>query len=159
RLATIRQMTTPVPDFLYGWLPGNPFSGNGQASPGGLVAFGNTDPARHQRTFAHEVGHLFGLNHNSRQIVEVGFDVDNLVGLGGPKVGTLFDIMVGGRLTSEAWVDTITYTAFLNRAVLRCTDANAPSNLPFAEHLFVSGVIDKEGRSFLKPVYQLEGPT
>src|SRR5262249_30309164 len=60
QMATRRRMMSPVPDFMFSWFPGNPYSGNGQANPSGLVAFGNTDLQRFQRTFAHELGHLFG---------------------------------------------------------------------------------------------------
>jgi hypothetical protein len=160
----MREMMKPRPDFIYGWLPGNPFSGNGQAQCISSMtrecraAFGNTDVQRFQRTFAHEIGHLFGQVHNSRRINEVGFDVDNVLDLGGPKAGTMLDIMVAGRLTHEAWVDLTTYNSFLNRAVLACPDAGIAGNLPSGEYLFVTGVIDKEGRSTLNPVYKLEGP-
>ena len=65
-LLDIRQVQLPTagfnrPEFIYGWLPGNPYFGNGQAnSTPGAAAFGNTDPVRFQRTLAHEIGHCWG---------------------------------------------------------------------------------------------------
>jgi len=62
--------------FMYGWVNGNPIGGNGLGTVGGFTAFGNTQQIRHQRTYAHELGHNFGLNHNSRTInPDVGWDV------------------------------------------------------------------------------------
>ncbi|MCB1037761.1 MAG: hypothetical protein KDD47_28265, partial [Acidobacteria bacterium] len=124
-LEDCRQVINPVPKFLYGWFRENPFFGNGVAiSAPGNVGFGNTQtsPDRYQRTFAHELGHLFGLFHNSRDLApDTGWDVENLLGLGKVMPGTKFDIMRGGLLTPEAWVDDITYEFFLDSECIDCT--------------------------------------
>jgi hypothetical protein len=38
-------------------------------------AFGNTEPVRYQRIYAHELTHNFGLGHTSGTIDQVGWDV------------------------------------------------------------------------------------
>ena len=115
-LDTFRAGLSPTPDHIYGWFRGNPFSGNGLGMVGGPAAFGNTDPTRHQRTFAHELGHNFGFLHNRAEtgviitsIGETGWDTLNRVNLGELKTSTLMDIMVPGLLTHEAWVHPQTY--------------------------------------------------
>ena len=115
-LDTFRVAQSPVPDHIYGWFRGNPYSGNGLGMVGGPAAFGNTDPTRHQRTFAHELGHNFGFLHNRAEtgtiittINETGWDTLNRVNLGELKSSTLMDIMVPGLLTHEAWVHPQTY--------------------------------------------------
>jgi Metallo-peptidase family M12B Reprolysin-like len=112
--------------FVYGWLAGNPIPGNGLGSVGGFAAFGNTQESRHQRTFAHELGHNFGLSHNSRTLDQTGWDssarlennpaANNTTGR--VKNTSKFDIMVGGKLTTNAWVDTTTYNFFSSSPVL-----------------------------------------
>jgi hypothetical protein len=116
QLNTMRVGMSPVPDFIYGWFRGNPFNSNGLGFVGVGAAFGNTDPARHQRTFAHETGHNFGFQHNRTEaglfltaIGETGWDTLDRVGLGFLKSNTLQDIMVPGLLTHEAWVHPQTY--------------------------------------------------
>jgi hypothetical protein len=160
-MATRRRLYDPLPDFLYAWFRGNPFSGNGQANPSGLAAFGNTDPARFQRTFAHELGHLFGLPHNTRRLDQVGFDTLNLLALGRVKGTNLFDIMAAGLLTNQAWVDIQTYNHFLDRPVLQCpsdmADANSPLGYSYGEYLFLTGIINADGSAQLNPAYKLTG--
>lgn len=114
------------PDFIYGWLPGNPFSGNGQASGiPGYAAFGNTDVSRFQRTLAHEIGHCFGLQHTSSTLGQVGLDVEhhlrNPLNLGVLHAATQSDVMVAGLLTNQAWVDQTTLHAVLAEARTQCT--------------------------------------
>jgi hypothetical protein len=112
--------------FLYGWIAGNPINGNGLSQVGGFNAFGNTQQTRHQRSYAHELTHNFGLNHNTRAIDQVGWDVgarlpNNPTGnntTGRVKPTTLFDIMFAGLLTNQAWVDTITYNFLLSSNIL-----------------------------------------
>ncbi len=130
-LQTIRLTTIPAagyarPEFLYGWLPGNPFSGNGQADGiPGAVAFGNTESTRFQRTFAHEIGHCWGRSHTSSTIAAVGFDVEHHLAsplsLGQTHATTQSDVMVAGLLTNQAWVDTGTYNDCLTDARSQCT--------------------------------------
>ena len=161
QMATRRMMYVPRPDFLYAWFRGNPFSGNGQAFPSGLVAFGNTDLARFQRTFAHELGHLFGLGHNTRRLDQVGFDTPTptgWLGLGRVKGTTLFDIMAAGRLTAEAWVDIANYNHFLNRPVLSCPPGPGKNfNAANDRFMLLTGLIQPDGRAKLNPAYTLNG--
>lgn len=130
-LQTIRLTTIPAagyarPEFIYGWLPGNPFSGNGEANgiPGD-AAFGNTESTRFQRTFAHEIGHCWGRSHTSNTIATVGFDVEHHLAsplnLGQTHATTQYDVMVAGQLTNVAWVDSGTYLDCLNDTRSQCT--------------------------------------
>lgn len=114
--------------FLYGWVAGNPIIGNGWSTLNGRNAFGNTEANRGQRTFAHELGHLFGRDHPATDLTldQVGWDVggrlaNNWAGngvTGRVRPMTLFDIMVPGKFTNQAWVDTITHNAFLGNPIL-----------------------------------------
>jgi hypothetical protein len=170
--------------FLYGWLAGNPIDGNGAATVGGRVAFGNTEPGRGQRSYAHELTHNFGLNHNTRTLDQVGWDVggrlpNNPVGnntTGRVKPMTFFDIQNAGRLTNEAWVDTITYNFLLNSPVLTAFAdfASPPGVLSHAPRLVASssakfqrrvaviqGTFDPKGTTLrrLKPVFRYPWPS
>ena len=156
-LAARRRMFDPVPDFMYAWFAGNPYSGNGQAFPAGLVAFGNSELTRFQRTFAHELGHLFGLGHNTRFLDQVGFDVVNGLGLGRVKNTTLRDIMAAGLLTNQAWVDIATYNHFLNRPVLACPPPEEPAGASYGDYLFLTGTVNADGSASLNPAYRLTG--
>ena len=126
----IRQNQIPAagftrPDFVFGWLPGNPFTGNGQAisTPGG-AAFGNTDPLRFQRTFAHEIGHCWGQPHNQVSISVVGFDIERQLrdplGIAAVMPATKRDVMVAGLNTPDAWVASITYLDAIDDARSAC---------------------------------------
>ncbi|MCX5663769.1 MAG: hypothetical protein NTY97_03595 [Planctomycetota bacterium] len=130
-LQTIRLTTIPAagyarPEFIFGWLPGNPFSGNGEANgiPGD-AAFGNTESTRFQRTFAHEIGHCWGRSHTSNTIASVGFDVEHHLAsplnLGQTHATTQYDVMVAGQLTNVAWVDSGTYLDCLTDTRSQCT--------------------------------------
>jgi hypothetical protein len=133
-LNDIRNNTIPAagfakPEFIYGWLPGNPYSGNGQAiGVPGAAAFGNTEQSRFQRTFAHEIGHLWGQQHNSLNISTVGFDVvgglKDPLNLGPIMPSTKKDVMVAGLLTTEAWVATVTFNDCINDARSACASAS-----------------------------------
>ncbi len=158
-LAQRRQMTVPIPDYLYAWLPGNPYGGNGAAQ--GIpsnIAFGNTDPARFVRTFAHELGHNFGMAHVNRTLApETGVDVNNQIGLGRIKPSNLNDIMVAGLLTNQAFIDVISYQFVYNRPILQC--GAAPGGSPNSPYLFITGLIDEAGNATFHPTYQLLGQT
>jgi hypothetical protein len=129
--------------FLYGWLAGNPIAGNGLASVGGRVAFGNTQPSRGQRSYAHELTHNFGFNHVNNKIDEVGWDVgarlpnnpatNNTTGRVKPAGATgLFDIQVGGQLTNSAWVDTPKYISLLGNTALGFGSPDSPAAISSA---------------------------
>ena len=162
------------PDFIFGWLPGNPYSGNGQANgiPGD-AAFGNTEATRYQRTFAHEVGHLIGQSHNNTLINTVGIDVEhhlwNSQSIAQVMPTSKKDVMWAGQLTSSAWVAATTYNKFLTNAAAQCTGDNdgdaggagGANNAP-GTMLRICGEIDHATRQVsLSPVFQvpLELPT
>ncbi|MEA2473436.1 MAG: hypothetical protein QOE06_1351 [Thermoleophilaceae bacterium] len=107
---------------LYGWLKG-PVGGNGLGQLPGHTAFGNTDPVRGQRSFAHELTHNLGLDHVNRSInpflgwdVGAGLDANPAANntTGRVKPQPRFDIQVPGQLTNSAWVDQIDYQYMLN---------------------------------------------
>ncbi len=138
-------LTSPQPDFVYGWVPGGLFY-NGQANgTPGRVAMGNTGPDRFQRTLAHELGHCFGRLHVQDRIGAVGADVERHLrlplGLPRLKPASLFDLMVPGQLTDQAWVDTNSARVFRNNAALACAAARpAPSAAPC---LLVAGLWER----------------
>lgn len=129
-LLDIRQNQIPAagyqrPEFVYGWLPGNPYIGNGQAiSTPGAVAFGNTDPNRFQRTFAHEIGHCWGQPHNQLTTGIAGFDIEQQLrdplGLGPLMPSTKRDVMVPSLNTPDAWVASVTYLDAIQDARSMC---------------------------------------
>ncbi len=150
--------------YLYGWLNGNPIDGNGVSKPGANVAFGNTDPTRHQRTFAHEMGHLFGFSHNNLNIDQVDWDVGgrlindpagNNIPVGDPAQGrikplTFFDIMFPARLTDEAWITSANYTAIANHPALNAPAPDAVTNLFSTNVLVIRGVFNGSGSQLLR---------
>jgi uncharacterized protein (TIGR03437 family) len=148
--------------FLYGWLAGNPIDGNGAALVGGRVAFGNSDPIRGQRSYAHELTHNFGFNHNNQNLDQVGFDVgarlpNNPAGnntTGRVKPTTLFDIQTPGLLTNQAWVTADKYMTLFNSPTLSAPDA--PDSTFSTSVLVVQGVFDPTGQKLvrLKPVFR-----
>jgi hypothetical protein len=151
--------------FLNGWVAGNPISGNGWAPIGGRVSFGNSDPVRAQRTYAHELTHNFGFDHINTNIDQVGWDVgarlpNNPAGnntLGRVKPTTLFDIMVAGLLTNQAWIDTAKYTSLQSNSGLGFPSPDA-GDVPRPRRLVavVRGTFDPRGRRLerLLPVFR-----
>ena len=166
-LSSIRENTIPgegwpEPDYIYGWLPGNPYGGNGVANgvPGD-AAFGNTETIRHQRTFAHEQGHLLGMFHNTRRIDTVGVDVEHHLldteGLERMKSDDKWDIMVAGLLTQEAWIDEISSDFVSLQTVFDCNEGFAGD--PRGPALHVTGIVDTAtGSVALDPVMKLSSP-
>lgn len=160
--------------FLYGWINGNPINGNGLGQVGGRNAFGNTDPIRHQRSYAHELMHNFGFDHNpaSTPIGEVGWDTGaRLVGnpaannvVNRVKPGTLFDIMDAGLLTVQAWIHPnqsgscsgaacVSYQQLLSSPTLASPDSAGD----FAtDVVIVQGIFDPGGERLiqLKPAFR-----
>ena len=150
--------------FLHGWVAGNPISGNGWAPVGGRVSFGNSDPTRGQRTYAHEMTHNLGFNHINSNIDQVGWDVGaRLPGnplangvVGRVKPLTLFDIMVGGLLTPQAWIHTPKYISMQSNTGLGFPDSASVVLAPKRRVAVVRGTFDPAGRRLLslEPVYQ-----
>ncbi|HEX5008965.1 MAG TPA: hypothetical protein VFY71_01095 [Planctomycetota bacterium] len=135
------QLMSPVPDFLYGWVNGGlPY--NGQSVIGGQVCMGNTELIRFQRTLAHELGHCFGLQHNSLTTNLIGVDVEHQLNvtqaLPQIKPSTLKDIMYAGLLTQDAWVAQPSYEVFYNHFVFAPGSA-ADSAAPPAPRLMITG--------------------
>ncbi|MFV1957256.1 MAG: hypothetical protein ACC640_05695 [bacterium] len=184
-LDATRVLLSPTPDYIYGWLPGNPIAGNGWAAS--TAAFGNTQdsPNRYQRTFAHEIGHLLGLSHNSRLLdPEVGFDggfsgsevtaTDDCdpTGVQGTKCRSLKDFMYAGQLTTSAWIDPVTYDFIAGHSLVQNSNCQAPifEPLEIREFLLIPGqfvrpgceVIDCcpgcPGPGFFTHIYELKGP-
>ncbi|MFO0827363.1 MAG: hypothetical protein U0572_04365 [Phycisphaerales bacterium] len=130
-LNDIRNVQIPAagyskPEFIFGWLPGNPYSGNGQAiGIPGAAAFGNTEESRFQRTFAHEIGHCWGEPHNTLTIATVGFDVlsqlKDPLNIAPVMPTSKKDIMYAGLLTNQAWVATVSFNDCINDARSQCT--------------------------------------
>ncbi len=132
------------PDLIYGWLPGNPYSGNGRAiGIPGDAAFGNTQPIRHQRTFAHEIGHLLNEAHNSETVGMVGIDVEHHLfdteRLDQTHASNKNDVMVAGQLTNTAFVSSNTYNQTHGDARFACSSAAEREPV---ELLRVAGVYD-----------------
>ena len=158
-LETQRNSIDPVPDFLYGWFRGNPYAGNGLGRKPGTVAFGNTSDVdsvyvagctessygkKFQRTYAHELCHNLGQEHPDESgyaatTAEVGFDVEDLLGLGRAKEAGLWDIMQGGQLTADAWVNEETYLDLLASDDLACPG----STLAALDRFMIIGKIAK----------------
>ena len=137
------QLINPDPDFYYSWVPGS-LSYNGQAILNSPVSMGNTQQIRHQRTYAHEVGHNTGLSHTLWTILERGVDTEhhlNLTqGLSLIKKSDLRNIMDAGETTAEAWVRDTHYEHFFSHPKF----AN-PAPLTFQPpSIFVAGRWNKE---------------
>ena len=162
-LSTIRTSTIPAagylrPEFIYGWLPGNPFSGNGEANgvPGD-AAFGNTESSRFQRTFAHEIGHCWGRSHTNNSIGYVGFDVEHHLAspllLGQTHATAQYDVMVAGMLTNQAWVDSGTYNDCLTDSRSQCAASSGDGGTQdggasdWERCLHISGAYDHSART------------
>ncbi|HKX45160.1 MAG TPA: hypothetical protein VJP77_00450, partial [Planctomycetota bacterium] len=141
------QLMNPKPDYMYGWVPGG-LGYNGQSIIGGVASMGNTEPIRFQRTFAHELGHNTGLQHNNTTTFTLGVDVEHHLlepqGLGQFKDPNLKDIMVAGLLTHEAWVAPSNYQHFVSHPTFVCAQ---PAKAPAGELLMVLGVLNRSQRT------------
>jgi Metallo-peptidase family M12B Reprolysin-like len=136
-------LMSPVPDFSYGFVPGA-LSYNGVSFIGGSVAMGNTELVRFQRTMAHEMGHNFGLNHNTVTDNVIGVDQERQLhitqNLPLIKPASLKDIMYAGLLTPEAWVSPNNYNFFFNSFHF---DPGPKALAQVPGPLFVAGVLDR----------------
>jgi hypothetical protein len=154
------QLMSPKPDVLYGWVPG-PLPGyNGQATISGHTSMGNTELSRYQRTLAHEVGHNFGLQHNSASVNILGFDIESHLALplGLPLIKTADkkDIMYAGLLTTEAWVAAPNWSYFYGHPWLACGTVKAAS--ASIDTLLLRGIVDRRAGSItLAHVLTFEG--
>src|SRR5262249_49175860 len=129
---------------------------------------------RGQRTFAHELGHLMNLDsrfpgsyHNNDTIVVPGWDsggrlannpAGNNVPLDGRlKPSSLYDIMNPGKLTNQAWIETIEYNALYNNATL----ATAPDARTASSNIVIQGIFDPTGGQLVKfrPIFRYPWPS
>jgi hypothetical protein len=136
-------LTVPKPDFIYGFVPGGlPY--NGQSVIGGDVAMGNTELNRYQRTVAHELGHDFGLQHNTLTTNVIGIDVEHHLHLTENlpviKPASLKDIMYAGLFTPEAWVAPSSYNFFFTHPVFNPAAAAVAGGGPM---LLITGTWNK----------------
>lgn len=141
-LTTDLNLTVPQPDYIYGWVPGSlPY--NGQAIIGGVASMGNTQPIRHQRTFAHELGHCTGLFHDNTTAGVYGIDVEHHLAITEllPKVKppSALGIMVAGQLTQSAWCESGDYGVWFNLGKFQANDAAALDAGDEVPLLLVSG--------------------
>jgi hypothetical protein len=131
------QLMVPEPDFIYGWVIGGlPYNGQAIGIPG-QAAMGNTQSFKHQRTIAHELGHLLGLQHNSTPLDFPGADVEESLlkqhGLGMIKPETLNDVMVAGLNTNQAWISRPSFINTFDNNAFEAASAAGPG-------LFVTGL-------------------
>ncbi len=151
----------PQAPLIIGFLPGNPFSGNGQAiSIPGNAAFGNSDQTRHQRTAAHELGHLFGMQHITATIGANGFDEEhhlwNTQSLPQIQPSGQADIMQAGLLTHQAWIRSQSYNTAINDVKLACPASDEGEGPPPIPVMRISGVITHDTRAVeLHPVMRI----
>ena len=135
-------LMVPKPDFIYGWVPGGlPYNGQAIGIPG-KAAMGNTQTFKHQRTFAHEIGHLLGFPHNSTLLGFYGNDVEEGLAITQNlpliKADNLNDIMVPGLNTNQAWIARPTYINSFNNGAFQ------PGPVFTGPGLLVTGVWNRE---------------
>jgi hypothetical protein len=130
-LVTYRVTLDSPGEQLYAWVTGA-IGHNGASTPIGnagsplagqsaLVAYGNTESDRYQRTFAHEMGHnLRGAGHDGLTLNWTGIDANNLLGLGHTRPKSLLQLMKGGQKTDKAWVKDGEWQTFYNHPQLTC---------------------------------------
>jgi len=167
--------------FLFGWIADNPIDGNGLGQVPGFSAFGNTELTRGQRSFAHELTHNFGLNHNTNPLDQVGWDVGARLEISSWvgnnvtdsfKPTTLSDIQVAGLLTKDAWIDTTNYNFLLSSPILARAEPSmvkgsgvlmspAVQQNKSERVAVVQGIFDPSGEKLLelKPVLRLPWPS
>jgi hypothetical protein len=174
-LASIRQLLTIIPGFLggvpsnsyiYGWLAGS-VSGNGLAQLPGRASFGNTDPTRHQRTFAHEWTHNLGFNHINETLGETGWDVGSRLTFNPStngvqqriKPSNLNDVQVAGLLTNQAWVSRSKYVSLLGNSAFATAvgpGLASAAQRPSSRVAVIQGIFDETGQRLieLRPVFR-----
>lgn len=139
------QLMVPKPDFMYAWVPGGlPYNGQTNST----TAVGNTQSFKHQRTMAHEHGHILGKPHNTANISTIGIDVEHQlnipVGLPQVKDPLKKDIMAAGLNTNQAWVWPSNYTFFGGNSRFTCAE---PATFGGAT-VYVQGTYDRATGTF-----------
>lgn len=142
------QLMNPKPEFMYGWVPGGlPYNGQTNFT----TAMGNTQPIKHQRTHAHEMGHILGKNHTNATISTIGFDVEHHLNITQalPQVmpGSKKDIMAAGLNTVDAWVWPNNYDDFYENSKFQCVAPDALDAVA-GETIYFSGIFDRATGAF-----------
>lgn len=141
--------SAPHPEHIFGWLPALAYDDNGLAFRPGLSGFGNetTAPDRWRRTFAHEIGHNYGLRHSDLTTGGAHwFDVYDLaIKPVPPSAGgdNLLDMMVPERLEPEAWVSAQNYRYLVGKL---CSGgggmaSSASGASPAGDNLLVTAIL------------------
>ncbi|MFT7461908.1 MAG: hypothetical protein ACI9EF_000242 [Pseudohongiellaceae bacterium] len=160
-LAADLNLMNPKPDRIYGWVPGS-ISYNGQAQLPGVSGMGNTQNIRHQRTYAHEMGHTFGFFHTNQKTNHIGVDVERQLNITESlpllKPTNLNDIMVPGLLTPQAWIALTNYNNLINDSVFQFNDSADAAALVTGPTLFVGGSVHAQtGAVELYDLFSFEG--
>lgn len=152
----------PHPEHIYGWLPALAYDDNGLAFRPGISGFGNetTSPDRWRRTFAHEVGHNYGLRHS--ELTTGGahwFDVYDLAIKPTSSGDKLLDMMVPERLEPEAWISPQNYEYLVEELCFGAGSASASSAATpqTGDNLLVTAIISSTtpAAGSLGPLFRL----
>jgi hypothetical protein len=161
--ADLLASSAPRAGHIYGWLPSLAYDGNGLGYNPGMAAFGNDteSPNLWRRTFAHEIGHNYGLDHSDLTTDGAHwFDVYGRVikpvpaSVGGNE---LLDVMVPARLEPEAWISPANYEYLFGQI---CSGGGAAAaavtqSPAAADTLLVTGILSNitPATGSLEPLY------
>ncbi len=153
--------STSHPDAIFGWTPPLASPENGWAETPGQAAFGNDteSPNRWRRTFAHEIGHTYGLQHNTETTAgRHWFDVYELKIKPPNSGGELLDVMVPERLEPEAWISRSSYLYMIDQLCVAGSRPEEPELLSptVIDNLVVSGTLNNSviPAGTLDPLYR-----
>jgi hypothetical protein len=144
--------------FFYAWVQRDAVVRHGWSV--GRVGFGNDDPDMFQRTFAHELGHMAGLDHpgGEGRCNIVGWDVGGRLGKARVKDPELYDFMTPGQETKDAWISKKNYL----KLIKACASFPPPRGDPIADDAFptkvlsIQGVLNETGSDLerLRPIFR-----
>ena len=132
---------------VYGWTPTLATPSNGLGDQPGQGAFGNDteSPNRWRRTFAHEVGHNFGLGHSTTAGTDGRHWFDVYERKIKPAGGDLYDIMVPAKNESEAWISPSSYLFLMSKmcgAGAVPIEQSKPETPAVIDNLIVAGTLN-----------------